>query len=117
MGVQPTPVTTTVLGGLIPAPTPHDPVNRTIVPQVVRKTQPGNRDHAGERVEQLKHLHENNEAQSDGGQASVPTIHVTIGRIDIRAVQQAPVSQRRAAPSNPTMSLDDYLNRRNEGKR
>jgi hypothetical protein len=46
----------------------------------------------------------------------VPTIQVTIGRIEIRATQVAdkPVAKPRA--SNNTMSLDDYLKQRNGGK-
>jgi len=45
-----------------------------------------------------------------------PTIHVTIGRIEVRATQAAekPAVKPRAARN--TMSLDDYLNRRNGGK-
>ncbi len=47
---------------------------------------------------------------------STPAIHVTIGRIEIRATQVAdkPIARPRAASN--TMSLDDYLNRRNGGK-
>ena len=43
-----------------------------------------------------------------------PTIHVTIGRIEVRAVQQ---SQSPAKPraSQPVMNLDDYLRRRSQG--
>ena len=43
-----------------------------------------------------------------------PTIHVTIGRIEVRAVQQ---SQSPAKPraSQPVMNLDDYLQRRSQG--
>lgn len=43
-----------------------------------------------------------------------PTVHVTIGRIEIRAVQssQPAVKSRGTAP---VMNLDDYLRRRNQG--
>jgi hypothetical protein len=43
-----------------------------------------------------------------------PTIHVTIGRIEVRAVQtsQSPARSRAATPA---MNLDDYLMRRGQG--
>jgi len=43
-----------------------------------------------------------------------PTVRVTIGRIEVRAIQssQSPAKPR-AAP--PVMNLDDYLRRRNQG--
>ncbi len=48
-----------------------------------------------------------------------PTIKVTIGRIDVRAVmhkvESTPV--RRVAPQKPKLSLDDYLKQRSEGER
>jgi hypothetical protein len=47
-----------------------------------------------------------------------PTLRIHIGRIEVRAVQAlpAPASHPRAVPK-PKLSLDDYLKRRNEGKR
>ena len=43
-----------------------------------------------------------------------PTVHVTIGRIEIRAVQSPqPAVKPRATP--PVMNLDDYLRRRSQG--
>lgn len=48
--------------------------------------------------------------------AEAPTIQVTIGRIEVRATPPpAPVPKPR--PASPTMSLDDYLRQRNEGRR
>ncbi|HEV2829176.1 MAG TPA: hypothetical protein VGW76_16385 [Pyrinomonadaceae bacterium] len=45
-----------------------------------------------------------------------PTVHVTIGRIEVRAVQSSqPASRSRAA--TPVMNLDDYLRRRSQGGR
>ena len=43
-----------------------------------------------------------------------PTVHVTIGRIEVRAVQS---SQSPAKPraTTPVMNLDDYLMRRGQG--
>ncbi len=48
--------------------------------------------------------------------AEAPTIQVTIGRIEVRATPPAaPVPKPR--PASPTLSLDDYLRQRNEGRR
>lgn len=41
-----------------------------------------------------------------------PPIQVTIGRIEVTAVQQAAPVKRAPAPRKPAMSLDDYLARR-----
>lgn len=47
-----------------------------------------------------------------------PTVNVTIGRIDIRAVRQQPQKTRNAgAAPSPIMSLDDYLEKRNGRQR
>jgi hypothetical protein len=45
-----------------------------------------------------------------------PTIHVTIGRVEVRATPQATVRQPVPRPGGPRMSLDDYLQSRGEGK-
>jgi hypothetical protein len=45
-----------------------------------------------------------------------PTIHVTIGRIEVKATTSLP-SPKRIASSSPTMSLDEYLRRRQGGER
>jgi hypothetical protein len=42
------------------------------------------------------------------------TIHVTIGRVEVRAVQASP-AQTKARASTPIMNLDDYLKRRSQG--
>jgi hypothetical protein len=44
-----------------------------------------------------------------------PMVHVTIGRVEIRAVA-APTEQKRSAQLRPTLSLGDYLRRRNGGR-
>ncbi|MEP7343058.1 MAG: hypothetical protein ABI977_35350 [Acidobacteriota bacterium] len=51
------------------------------------------------------------------GDQAAPVIRVTIGRIDVRAVTQAPPPARRATPPAPKLSLEDYLRSRNGGKR
>lgn len=51
--------------------------------------------------------------------SATPTIKVTIGRIDVRAVMQKAESTpvRRVVPSKPKLSLDDYLKQRSGGER
>jgi hypothetical protein len=44
-------------------------------------------------------------------------VHVTIGRIEVTAVSAAPVPRRAAMARKPSMSLDDYLTRRQRGER
>ncbi len=45
-----------------------------------------------------------------------PTIHVTIGRIEVRAAPPI-ASPRRTPPASPAMSLDEYLRQRRGGDR
>lgn len=51
--------------------------------------------------------------------SATPTIKVTIGRIDVRAVTQKAESTpvRRVVPPKPKLSLDDYLKQRSGGER
>jgi hypothetical protein len=53
------------------------------------------------------------------GTTTAPIIHVTIGRIEVRAAPGAPAPARRAAKAPPSapLSLSDYLKQRNEGGR
>lgn len=48
-----------------------------------------------------------------------PTIHVTIGRIDVRALISAAPQETRRPPerTRPALSLEDYLRQRNGGAR
>ncbi len=58
-------------------------------------------------------------AEADRGQAqgqAEPAIHVTIGRIEVRAVQQPSGARPRQLAPAPALSLEDYLNGRG-GKR
>jgi len=52
--------------------------------------------------------------QPDISNPAEPTVHVTIGRVEIRAVA-APAAQKRSTPSKPALSLNDYLQRRSGG--
>lgn len=51
--------------------------------------------------------------------AAAPTIHVSIGRVEVRAVSApaAGVRPRPASASTPAVSLDDYLRSRDGGRR
>lgn len=47
-----------------------------------------------------------------------PTIKVTIGRVEVRAIQEAPpVATRKRANAKPALSLEAYLEQRSQGKR
>jgi hypothetical protein len=53
------------------------------------------------------------QAQTASAPEGEPVIHVTIGRVEIRAVTQAADNpEKRAAPTKPTLTLGDYLDRR-----
>jgi hypothetical protein len=43
------------------------------------------------------------------------SIHVTIGRIEVRATSAQPSAPKRSAPAPAAMSLDEYLRRRSGG--
>jgi hypothetical protein len=44
-----------------------------------------------------------------------PTIHVTIGRLEVRAVQSSQPAAKPHEARQPVMNLDDYLRRRSQG--
>jgi hypothetical protein len=48
---------------------------------------------------------------------SAPIIHVTIGRVEVRAIQSAAPTPKSAKPAPPKLSLDDYLHQREGGSR
>ncbi len=48
---------------------------------------------------------------------SETVVHVSIGRIDVRASQPPAPERRPARPSGPRLSLADYLKRREERRR
>lgn len=45
-----------------------------------------------------------------------PAIHVTIGRVEVRAVMAPAASPKVAAPAAPKISLEEYLKQRNGGR-
>ncbi len=49
----------------------------------------------------------------------LPAIHVTIGRVEVRAIVSQPEPPRRSAPppTTPKISLEEYLKKRNGGTR
>ncbi|HKV40517.1 MAG TPA: hypothetical protein VJX67_14995 [Blastocatellia bacterium] len=46
-----------------------------------------------------------------------PSIKVTIGRVEIKAVHPPPIQNQPAKPRSPAISLDDYLRSHNGGRR
>ena len=46
-----------------------------------------------------------------------PSVHIHIGRIEVRAVTPPPAATPRPASKPPRLTLDDYLHQRNGGKR
>ena len=46
-----------------------------------------------------------------------PTIKVSIGRIEVRAITQQTAPEKHYAPPAPKVSLDEYLKKQSEGKR
>ncbi len=50
-------------------------------------------------------------------ETSAPTINVTIGRIEVKAVQSSGKENRQPAATRQAMSLNDYLRTRNGGRR
>lgn len=67
---------------------------------------------------QLRTLIEQTEQQGNEikEDRAAPTIRVTIGRIDVRAVFAPPPPAQRARPPAPALSLDDYLRSRDKEK-
>ena len=67
------------------------------------------------RAASLKPTETRNKVRSvDRESSSEQTIQVTIGRLEVRAVQSAPALPK-PAPSSPRISLEEYLRSRNEG--
>jgi hypothetical protein len=47
-----------------------------------------------------------------------PAVHITIGRIDVRAITtQTPETRRSPSKTRSSLSLDDYMNKQNKGER
>jgi hypothetical protein len=57
------------------------------------------------------------DAKISSAEERSPTVHIRIGRIEVRAATQSSPPARAAVPNRPKMTLDEYLLRRNEGKR
>jgi hypothetical protein len=49
--------------------------------------------------------------------SSAPAIHVTIGRVEVRAIQSAAPARKPAKFTPPKLALDDYLQKRDGGVR
>ena len=86
----PTPVTTPP--ALVPT-TPHVPAPVFVMPPLTAAAGPAR-------------------GRQPVGGGETTDVHVSIGRIELTAVQEAPPPVRRAAPAKPSLSLHDYLGRR-----
>lgn len=60
---------------------------------------------------------ENRKSSSRENSAPPSAIHVTIGRVEIKATLPPPAPSRAASGKNPGMSLESYLQRRSHGGR
>ena len=58
----------------------------------------------------------NETANETTGETAAPVIRVTIGRIDVRAVNASAPQARRAMPAAPKLSLEEYLRSRSGRK-
>lgn len=58
-----------------------------------------------------------NGGSTQAGEAAPPTIRISIGRIDVRAIAPQPAPQKAAPPPSPKVSLDDYLRKQSGGAR
>jgi hypothetical protein len=62
----------------------------------------------------LPHTGDAASSRDRGASAPMPTIHVTIGRVEVRAVQAPAREARPVRASEQPMSLDEYLRRRGQ---
>ena len=68
----------------------------------------------------LARVQANAVARRDAPFAAAPTpapVQISIGRVEVRAVQAAPDPPRASGPATPRLSLDDYLRQRNGSAR
>ncbi|MFP5245899.1 MAG: hypothetical protein ACLGH0_04320 [Thermoanaerobaculia bacterium] len=79
------------------------PLRALLQPQQVRTNTITNREHTTSTIREQR-------------VEEAPTIHVTIGRVDVRAVS-APQQQKQHAPRPKPFTLDDYLQLRNGERR
>jgi hypothetical protein len=68
-------------------------------------------------VPELPHAPHTTRAEPDPQTPPVPSVHVTIGRVEVRAVMSplAAPPKRPVAPPGPKLSLEEYLRARNGG--
>jgi hypothetical protein len=95
-----------------------------IVPLVSSR---GEQDHSGSTNEVFENFSKTRASQSvrrkhfspvdQRSSGPAPIIRVTIGRVDVRAVQSPAPAPKRAKPRAPKLSLEDYLRKRERGSR
>jgi hypothetical protein len=47
--------------------------------------------------------------------AAEPVVHISIGRVEVKAVAETTAPRRPPQPKRPALSLDDYLRERSGG--
>jgi hypothetical protein len=65
----------------------------------------------------VKHNVFDNKSKDQKSESIIPTVKVTIGRVEVRAVMQQAHKTKLREQAKPKLTLDDYLRQRMEGKR
>lgn len=80
-------------------------------------TRPGEIAPARQRdpVREVRRMSDASRARSPADRPAAPSVQISIGRVEVRAVYAPPPSAARGRPSAPTMSLDEYLKQRENG--
>lgn len=90
---------------------PRTAKEQTIVKPLIQQKPPPRRDSPP-----VSRVLSRAEAKHSSKQSLPPVIHVTIGRVEVRATPPAAGKPRAPQPVGPKMSLEDYLRSRGEGK-
>ncbi len=100
-----------------PAPLPENQASAGVVPEQIvithKELQPPKAD-SPRLVPALATPERKSHTEMQQSELQPPTIHVTIGRIEVKATTPAPLPKR-SASAPTTMSLDEYLRRRQGG--
>jgi len=87
------------------------PSQSLLIPQIPEKLRMEMRDSAAADIPQRSLAARLNRGTRKASAGAEPDVHVTIGRIEVRANAEAPSPNRSARVSSPEMTLDEYLRR------